>query len=145
MSKNSNSKNLLLNRIKLKREDNYIIQKEVIKDIIIINGLRHYIYKKGKVPQYIGKFNKKVDEIKLVVQLIQEAKDLSIKIIIKFNIKSTPIQMLVECKLVYKIQVTLQTQYKGIRAVFNYNIIKSYIKIKYNNYFNFTHFIIIIL
>ena len=64
------------------------------------------------------------------------------KIIIKFNIKSTPIQMLVGYKLAYKIQVILQTQYKGTGAVLNYNIIKLYIKIKYNNYPNLKHFII---
>ena len=57
----------------------------------------------------MDKFNKKANKIKLVVWQIQEAKDLSIKIIIKFNIKSTTIQMLVGYKLVYKIQVTLQT------------------------------------
>ena len=50
--------------------------------------------------------------------------------------------MLVGYKLVYKIQVTLQTQYKGTRAVLNYNTIKLYIKIKYNNYPNFKYFII---
>ena len=50
--------------------------------------------------------------------------------------------MLAGCKLVYKIQVTLQTQYKGIRAVLNYNTIKSYMKIKYDNYSNLKHFII---
>ena len=51
--------------------------------------------------------------------------------------------MLAGCKSVYKIQVTLQTQYKGTRAVFNYNTIKLYTKIKYDNYPNFKHFIII--
>ena len=50
--------------------------------------------------------------------------------------------MLAGYKLVYKIQVTLQTQYKGTGAVFNYNTIKLYTKIKYNNYFDFKHFII---
>ena len=90
----------------------------------------------------MDKFNKKANKIKLVIQQIQEAKDLSIKIIIKLNIKSTPIQILVRYKLVYKIQVTLQTQYKGTGAVLNYNAIKLYIKIKYNNYFNLKHFII---
>ena len=49
--------------------------------------------------------------------------------------------MLVGYKLVYKIQVTLQTQYKRTRAVLNYNTIKLYIKITYNNYFNLKHFI----
>ena len=38
--------------------------------------------------------------------------------------------------------MTLQTQYKGTGAVFNYNTIKLYIKIKYNNYPNFKYFII---
>ena len=51
--------------------------------------------------------------------------------------------MLVGYKLVYKIWVTLQTRYKGTGAVFNYNTIKLYIKIKYNNYPNFKYFIII--
>ena len=50
--------------------------------------------------------------------------------------------MLAGYKLVYKIWVTLQTQYKGTGAVFNYNTIKLYIKIKYNNYPNFKYFII---
>ena len=50
--------------------------------------------------------------------------------------------MLAECKLVYKIWVTLQTQYKRTGVVFNYNAIKLYIKIKYNNYPNFKYFII---
>ena len=57
----------------------------------------------------MDKFNKKTDKIKLAVQQIWEAKDLSIKIIIKFNIKSTPVQMLAGYKSVYKMQVTLQT------------------------------------
>ena len=74
-----------------------------------MNKLRRYIYKKGKAPKYINKFNKKANKIKLVIQLIQEAKDLNIKIIIKFNIKNTPIQILVGYKLAYKIQVTLWT------------------------------------
>ena len=50
--------------------------------------------------------------------------------------------MLAGYKLVYKIQITLQTQYKETRAVFNYNTIKLYTKIKYNNYSNLKHFII---
>ena len=77
--------------MRLKGEENYTIQKEVIEDIAIANGLRQYIYKKGKVPEYIDEFNKKANKTKLVVQQIQEAEDLSIKIIIKLNIKSTPI------------------------------------------------------
>ena len=51
----------------------------------------------------MDKFNKKANKIKLVVWLIQRAKDLNIKIIIKLNIKSILIQMLVEYKSVYKI------------------------------------------
>ena len=51
--------------------------------------------------------------------------------------------MLAGYKLVYKIQTTLQTQYEGTRAVLNYNAIKLYMKIKYNNYPNFKYFIII--
>ena len=40
ISKSSNSKNLLPNGIKLKGEENYIIWKEVIKDIAVVNRLR---------------------------------------------------------------------------------------------------------
>ena len=90
----------------------------------------------------MDKFNKKANKTKLVVWLTQEARDLNIKLIIKVNVKSTPIQMLVGCKSVYKIQMTLQTQYKGTRAVLSYNAIKLYMKIKYNNYPNLKHFII---
>ena len=84
----------------------------------------------------MDKFNKKANKIKLVVWLIQETRDLKIKIIIKFNIKSISVQMLAKYKLVYKIQVTLQTQYKGTGVVFSYNAIELYTKIKYNNYSN---------
>ena len=55
----------------------------------------------------MDEFNKKADKVKLVVQRIQEVKDLSMKIIIKFNVKSTFIQILVEYKLAQKIWVTL--------------------------------------
>ena len=44
--------------------------------------------------------------------------------------------MLAGYKLVYKIQMTLQTQYKGIGAVLNYNTIKLYTKMKYKDYIN---------
>jgi len=50
--------------------------------------------------------------------------------------------MLAGYKLVYKMWTTLQTQYKGTGAVLNYNAIKLYMKIKYNNYPNLKHFII---
>ena len=91
----------------------------------------------------MDEFNKKANKIKLAVQQIQEARDLGIKIIIKFNIKSTSVQILAGYKLAYKIQITLQTQYKGTGVVLNYNAIKLYIKIKYNNYSDFKYFIII--
>ena len=84
--------------MKLKGEENYAVQKEVIKDIAVVNGLRYYIYKKEKAPKYIDKFNKKANKIKLVVQLIQKAGDLSIKIIFKFNVKSTLMQILARYK-----------------------------------------------
>ena len=38
---------------------------------------------------------------------------------------------------------TLQTQYKETGAVFNYNAIELYTKIKYNNYLDLKHFIIV--
>ena len=70
MSESSSNKNLLPDNMKLKGEENYTIQKEVIKDITVVNGLRQYIYKKGKVPKYIDKFNKKANKIKLIVQQV---------------------------------------------------------------------------
>ena len=51
----------------------------------------------------MNKFNKKANKTKLAVQLIWEAEDLSIKLIIKLNIKSTPVQILARCKSAYKI------------------------------------------
>jgi len=57
----------LLNSIKLKGEKNYIIWKEVIEDIAVINKLRQYIYKKRKVLKYMNEFDEKANEIKLVV------------------------------------------------------------------------------
>ena len=53
--------------MRLKKEENYIIWKEVIEDLAVINSLRCFIYKKGKVLKYINKFNKKVNKIKLAV------------------------------------------------------------------------------
>ena len=44
----SSSKNLLPDSMKLKREENYTVWKEVIEDIAVVNGLRRFIYKKGK-------------------------------------------------------------------------------------------------
>ena len=101
-----------------------------------MNRLRRYIHKKGKAPEYIDEFNKKANKIKLAAWLIWEAEDLNIKLIIKLNIKSTPIQILAGCKSVRKIWTTLQTQYKGTGAVLSYNTIKLYMKIKYKNYPN---------
>jgi hypothetical protein len=68
MSESSgSSKNILPDSMKLKGEKNYTTWKEVIEDIAIINGLKQYIYKKRKAFKYIDKFNKKANEIKLVV------------------------------------------------------------------------------
>jgi hypothetical protein len=38
-----------------------------MEDLAVINSLRYFIYKKGKAPKYINKFNKKADETKLAV------------------------------------------------------------------------------
>ena len=61
MGKSSSSKNLLPDSIRLKKEENYIIWKEVIEDLAVINSLRYFIYKKGKVLKYMDKFNKKAN------------------------------------------------------------------------------------
>ncbi len=142
MSESSSSKNLLPNGMKLKGKENYIIWKEAIEDIAVVNGLRQYIHKKGKVPKYVDEFNEKSDETKLAAWLTQEAGDLSMKFIIKFNVKSTPTQMLAGYKSTYEMWETLQTQYKGIKAVLSYNAIESYTKIKYKDYLNLEYFII---
>ena len=57
----------MLNSIKLKGEKNYIIWKEVIEDIAVINKLRQYIYKKRKVLKYMNEFDEKANKIKLAV------------------------------------------------------------------------------
>jgi hypothetical protein len=87
----SSSKNLLPNSMRLKGEENYIAWKEVIKDLVVANSLRHFIHKKGKAPKYIDEFDEKANEIKLAVWQAWETGDLSMKIIIKLNIKSTPV------------------------------------------------------
>jgi hypothetical protein len=38
-----------------------------MEDLTVANGLRYFIYKKGKALKYIDKFNEKADEIKLAV------------------------------------------------------------------------------
>jgi len=53
--------------MKLKEEENYIVWKEIIKDITIINKLKWYIYEKRKAFKYVDKFNKKANKIKLIV------------------------------------------------------------------------------
>ena len=58
---------ILPNSIKLKGEENYIAWKEVIENLAITNKLKHFIYKKGKAPKYIDKFNKKANKINLTV------------------------------------------------------------------------------
>ena len=90
----------------------------------------------------MDEFDEKANETKLAAQQIQEARDSSMKIIIKLNVKSTFAQILAGYKSAHKIQVILQTQYKGTRAVLNYNAIELYIKIKYNDYPDLKHFII---
>ena len=51
----------------------------------------------------MDEFDKKANKIKLAAWQVQEISNLNIKLIIKLNIKSTPIQMLVGCKSAYKI------------------------------------------
>ena len=63
-------------------------------------------------------------------------------IIIKLNIKSTPMQMLAGCKTARQMWVTLQAQYEGTGAVLSYNAIESYTKIKYEDYPNLEQFVI---
>ena len=138
----SSSKNLLPDGMRLKGEENYTAQKEAIEDIAVANGLRRFIHVKGKASEYIDKFNEKADETKLAAWLTWETRDLSMKIIIKLNVKGTPTQMLIGYRLVREIQVTLQTQYKGTGAVLSYNAIKLYMKIKYKDYPNLEQFII---
>ena len=65
MSESSSSKNLLPDGMRLKEEENYTTWKEAIEDITVANGLRRYIYKKGKAPEYMDEFNKKANKTKL--------------------------------------------------------------------------------
>jgi len=57
----------------------------------------------------VDEFNEKADKIKLAAWLTWEAGDFSMKIIIKFNVKSTFAQMLTRYKSAYEIWVILQT------------------------------------
>ena len=65
MSESSSSKNLLPDSMRLKGEENYTAWKEAIEDIAVANGLRRYIHKKGKAPEYMDEFNEKADKTKL--------------------------------------------------------------------------------
>ena len=40
MSESSSSKNLLPDSMKLKGKENYVVQKEIIKDIAVVNRLK---------------------------------------------------------------------------------------------------------
>ena len=55
----------LLGAIKLKGEENWLLQKELIENLAKSNNLYKYIHKKGKVPKYTNKFNNNVNTIKL--------------------------------------------------------------------------------
>ena len=109
MTSEGSSRNQLPDSIKLKGEENYIVQKDTIKDLAIINNLYRFIYKKGRALEYINEFNKKADIDKLKLQKAQASRDLSIKLIIQLNIKKTPVQILVGYKIAREIQVILQT------------------------------------
>ena len=63
----SGSRNQLLESLKLKGEENYIVWKEVIEDIAVVNSLRQFIHEKGRAPLYIDEFDKKADTAKLAV------------------------------------------------------------------------------
>ena len=70
ISKSNSSKNLLPDGMKLKGEENYTAWKEAIEDIAITNGLRRYIHKKGKAPEYMDEFDEKANETKLAAWLV---------------------------------------------------------------------------
>ena len=53
--------------MRLKREENYIAWKKAMEDLVVANSLRHFIYKKGKTPEYMDEFNEKTDKTKLAV------------------------------------------------------------------------------
>jgi len=61
----TSSKNQLPDGIKLRGEENYVAWKEAIKDIAVANGLQCFIYKKGKAPKYVNKFDKKANKAKV--------------------------------------------------------------------------------
>ena len=136
MGEGSGSRNQLPESMKLKGEENYTIWKELIQNMAVANDLRQFIHEKGRVPKYINEFDEKADTARLAVWKAWEAGDSSMMIIIKLNIKSTPMQMLAGCKTARQMWVTLQAQYEGTRAVLSYNAIESYTKIKYKDYPN---------
>ena len=89
MGKSSN-KNQLLKSLKLKGKENYVTWKEAIINLASLNNLHYHIHKKGRAPEYVNKFSDKVDSDKLRTWLEWDLGDLSIRIIIKLNVKQTP-------------------------------------------------------
>ena len=52
---------ILLGAIKLKGEENWLLQKELIENLAKSNNLRKYIHEKGKAPEFANEFNDDVD------------------------------------------------------------------------------------
>ena len=63
----SGSRNQLPESMKLKGEENYVVWKEAIEDMAVVNSLRRFIHEKGRAPLYIDEFDEKVDTAKLAV------------------------------------------------------------------------------
>lgn len=62
-------------------------------------------------------------------------------LMIRINVKETRF-LLIGCKSAPEMWKTLQTQYEGTGAVLNYNAIKEYTRIKYEDYNSLEKFII---
>ena len=75
----------LLGALKLKGEENWLVQKEVIESLAQSNILRKYIHVKGRAPEYTNEFNNKVNADKLQKWQEQEQGDARIQLAITLN------------------------------------------------------------
>ena len=102
-----------------------------------------YIHAKAVPPREVDEFED-VDYTQEELELWQswEEGDSSMKLLIKINVKETPQSLLIGCKTVYEMWMTLQQQYEGTGAVLNYNAIEEYTRIKYEDYTSLEKFII---
>ncbi len=81
----------------LKREENYVLQREKIINIAKLNSLIKYIYKKGKAPEEVDEFANIINKKKLEIQQAWEKGNALIKLLITNNYKALLAQITSAC------------------------------------------------